>query len=99
MDVVRRLLLGIAMLFAAARMLFADNPAALVVEMEKIVEAQVRGGVWKPAKIGMELGTDDRLRTGEFSRALMRLSDLTTMRLDEFTTTEISQAVVAGKAG
>ena len=101
METVRRLSLGIAMLFAASRILLGQTPAlppaAVVVELEKIVEAQVRGAAWKAAAMGLELGTDDRLRTGEFSRALVRLSDLTTMRLDELTTIEISQAIAESK--
>ena len=88
------------MWFFASPILRAESPAAaVVVEVEKIVEAQARGAGWKAAAAGMALGTDDRLRTGEFSRAAIRLSDLTTMRLDELTTIEISQAIVPGQAG
>lgn len=76
----------------------AQPDAAVIVEVEKSVEIQPRGGAWNPAQIGKGLRIDDRLRTGEFSRALIRLSDLTTMRLDELTTIEVSQAVAAGKA-
>ena len=93
------------MLISASHLLLAETPAppapasAVVVETEKIVESQTRGSGWKNAKPGMALGTDDRLRTGEFSRASIRLSDLTTLRLDELTTIEISQAITAGQAG
>ena len=92
------------MLFAVSRILLgqtpaAPQPAAVVVELEKTVEAQVRGAAWKPATMGLELGTDDKLRTGEYSRALMRFGDLTMMRLDELTTVEISRAVAAGRTG
>ena len=99
MESVRCLFVGSVYLFAASLSLFAESPAAVVVEMEKTVEAQAKGGAWKPATLGLELGTDAKLRTGEFSRASMRLSDLTTMRLDELTTIEISQAIAAGKPG
>ena len=92
------------MFFAAARMLPGQTPvppgsAAVVVEIEKTVEAQVRGGAWKPATLGLELGMDDKVQTGEYSRAVLRFDATTTMRLDELTQVEISRAVVAGRTG
>ena len=101
MESAHCLFIGSALLLSASCLSFAETPAsppaAVVVETEKIVEAQARGAAWKPAKAGLELAMDDRLRTGEYSRALVRLSDLTTMRLDELTTIEISRAVAASR--
>ena len=97
METVRCLLIGSVLLFAASHPLFAEPPAAVLVETEKIVESQARGAAWKPAAAGVERGMDDKLRTGEYSRALVRLNDLTTMRLDEFTTIEISRAAGGGR--
>ncbi len=100
METVCRLVLGLGMLLPFSLSTFAQTPAAppaaVVVETEKIVESQARGTAWKAAAPGLELGMDDKLRTGEYSRALVRLNDLTTMRLDELTTIEISRAVGAG---
>ena len=99
MNTVRCLSIGVSLLLAVSRLSFAGNPAAVLIEAEKIVEVQARGAAWKAAGAGLELGTDDRLRTGEYSRAAMRLSDLTTMRIDELTTVEISQAISKEKPG
>ena len=95
METVCRLVRGLGMLLVLSVSSFAENPAAIVIEAEKIVEAQSRGAAWKAAAVGLELGMDDKLRTGEYSRALVRLNDLTTMRLDELTTIEISRAAGA----
>ena len=90
-------------MLAACCSSFAQTPgppsAAVVVEVEKQVEVQTRGAAWKAAAVGLELGTNDGLRTGEYSRAVMRFNDFTTMRLDELTTIQISRAVAAGRAG
>lgn len=71
----------------------AQNPSpgrAVVVEKENHVEAQTHNEAWKPASIGQSLEVRDRLRTGEFSRAAVRFTDLSMLRVDELTTVEIS---------
>ena len=75
----------------------AQNPAtqgtAVVAETEKSVEVQVSNAAWKPATVGLALAVRDRLRTGEFSRAAVRFTDLSMLRVDELTTIEISPPV------
>jgi hypothetical protein len=51
---------------------------------------------WKPATVGQKLAVHDWLRTGEDSRAAVRLSDSSILRLDEFTENEILPPKVAG---
>ena len=65
-------------------------------EKENVVEVQARGAAWKPAQLGLELAIGDRLRTGEFSRAAVRFTDLSMLRVDELTTIEISPPIAAG---
>lgn len=72
------------------------SPGAVVVEKENVVEAQPRGLAWKPASLGLPLAVRDRLRTGEFSRAAVRFTDLSMLRVDELTTIEISPPVTLG---
>ncbi len=74
----------------------APGGAAVVVEKENVVEAQARGVAWKPASIGLPLAIRDRLRTGEFSRAAVRFTDLSMLRVDELTTIEISPPIATG---
>ena len=74
----------------------AAGEAAVVVEMETVVEVQAGGAGWKPARAGLSLGIGDRLRTGEFSRAAVRFTDLSMLRVDELTTIEISPPKHAG---
>src|SRR5258708_2230293 len=69
---------------------------AVVVEKENVVEAQARGLAWKSADIGLPLAIRDRLRTGEYSRAAVRFTDLSMLRVDELTTIEISPPIAAG---
>lgn len=64
--------------------------AAVVIERENIVEMQSRGQTWKKAELGAQLAEHEKLRTGEFSRAAVQLTDRSTLRLDELTTIEIS---------
>ena len=86
----RNLFLWLTLLPLAGRAENASAPGAVLVEKEKIVEAQTRNGAWKPAVVGLALAVHDRLRTGEFSRAAVRFTDLSMLRVDELTTIEIS---------
>lgn len=61
-----------------------------MVEKEHIVQASPPANdQWMDAQIGESLDFHERLRTGSLSRAGVRLSDLSVMRLDELTTIEI----------
>ena len=53
------------------------------------MDAASGGGSWKSAVVGQALATHDRLRTGEDSRAAVRLTDLSVLRIDELTNIEI----------
>ena len=68
----------------------ADRAEILTAENE--VEAARPSGPWAPATVGQPLATRDRLRTGEDSRAAVRLADATVLRVDELTETEILPA-------
>ena len=67
-----------------------DNAEVLTVENE--VDTAKPAGGWAPAAVGQALATRDRLRTGEDSRAAVRLADATVLRVDELTETEILPA-------
>ena len=47
-------------------------------------------GSWTSATVGQTLATQDRLRTGENSRAAVRMTDLSVVRIDELTTIQIT---------
>ena len=64
-----------------------DNAEVLSVENEVDVSKAAAG--WSPASVGQALAMRDRVRTGEDSRAAVRLSDSSVLRIDEFTETEI----------
>src|SRR5439155_16026723 len=98
----RCFLLGLGLILAGWRSSLPaqDSPgsrAAVLVEKENIVDAQVRGATWKAAPVGIELEISDKLRTGEFSRATVRFTDLSMLRLDELTTIEISPPIATNK--
>ncbi len=101
METVRRLVFGLGMLVSFSFSTFAQTPAAppaaVLVETEKIVESQARGAAWKAAAVGTELKTNDRLRTRQFSRALVQVTDFGMVRLNELTTIEISPSYLAEK--
>lgn len=69
---------------------------AELLEKENVVEAQKGKAKWQSAAVGLKFDDGDKVRTGEFSRATLRLSDLSTMRMDELTTFEIKPAASAG---
>ncbi len=87
-------------LFAAAFLIFQNvtraqsgpdvRPAGLVLTREGVVEV-MRGGTsqWGPARANLALAFGDSLRTGPHSRATVRLSDLSVVRLNEKTVLEI----------
>ena len=62
---------------------------ASLLSKENIVDAANAGGPWATATVGQSLAVHDRLRTGEDSRAAVRMTDLSILRMDELTTIEI----------
>jgi tetratricopeptide (TPR) repeat protein len=84
-----RSLLALSLLCTLAAAASAQNPEAELVEKENLVETQRITPAWKPAAIGLQLLFRDKVRTGELSRAAVRFTDRTMLRLDEFTIAEI----------
>lgn len=74
------------LLVATAR---AQTPDAELLSKENIVDVASGGAAWSAATVGQLLKIHDKLRTGEDSRAGVRLSDLSVLRVDELTLTEI----------
>jgi tetratricopeptide (TPR) repeat protein len=64
--------------------------SATVVVAENIVQASIGGKGWAAANADQNLAVGDRIRTRQRSRATLRLTDLYTMRLEQFTTVEIA---------
>jgi len=63
---------------------------ASIVEVEGTVEIARRGEMeWIQAKAGMLISVGDRLRTGNESRATLRFSDLSVVRVSQLTSMEI----------
>jgi tetratricopeptide (TPR) repeat protein len=90
----RNTLLGILLALCGSCELFsAESPPRLggsvLVEKENIVDARLKGAPWKAAAVGAELEIGDRLRTGEFSRAAVRFTDLSVLRVDELTEIQV----------
>ncbi len=67
-----------------------ELPEAELIEKEQTVDRRKPAEAWQEAKVSDRLLVRDRLRTGELSRAAVRLTDLSVFRLDELTTIEIS---------
>ena len=73
-----------------------SSPPAVLVVKENIVDVALHGTAWSAAIVGQTLAIHDRIRTGEDSRATVRLSDLTVLRMDENSEDEIEPPQVAG---
>ena len=78
--------LGALTLFAQSDS--SANKAELLTR-ENIVDVSLASRQWQAAIVGQSLALHDRLRTGEDSRATLRLSDLSILRVDELTNLEI----------
>jgi tetratricopeptide (TPR) repeat protein len=64
---------------------------ATILETENVVQsAKGPQGAWAAAAKDQALAVGDRIRTRQRSRATLRLTDLYTMRLEQFTTVEIA---------
>jgi tetratricopeptide (TPR) repeat protein len=61
----------------------------MLLTKENIVDVALHGAAWSGAIVGQTLAIHDRIRTGEDSRATVRLSDLTVLRIDENSEDEI----------
>jgi tetratricopeptide (TPR) repeat protein len=71
---------------------------AKVLAVENIAEAAKGGGsAWAVAVKDQSLAVGDRFRTRQRSRATLRLTDLYTMRLEQFTTIQLTKAMVSGE--
>lgn len=77
----------------------ASAQTATVLETQNIVETAIGGKGWAAASAAQNLAVGDRIRTRQRSRATLRLTDLYTMRLEQFTTVEIAPGLFdQGKA-
>ncbi len=63
--------------------------ASEVLSVENVVDVAPASGAYARAAVGQNLAVRDRLRTGEESRAAVRLADASILRVDELTETEI----------
>lgn len=71
---------------------------AKVLSVENIAQAAKGGGAaWAAAAKDQSLAVGDRFRTRQRSRATLRLTDLYTMRLEQFTTIQLTKAMVSGE--
>src|SRR5262245_4721694 len=67
-----------------------NAPTCILLTKEGKVEVARQGAAqWAPAQTNLTLNIGDRLRTGLRSRATLRWSDLSVMRVDELTSMEI----------
>ena len=91
---------GIVVGFALLNPIGAQTPEssanASLLSKENVVDAASGGGSWAPATVGQALAVNDRLRTGEDSRAAVRMTDLSVLRMDELTTITIGPPATAG---
>jgi hypothetical protein len=86
---------AIVALFSLLQSLAAQN-SATIVSKANVVDVAVGSSGWSAAAAGQALGAGDRLRTGEDSRAIVRMADGSVLQLDELTTIEIKVASAAG---
>ena len=86
---------AISTLVALSSAAFAQD--AQILEAENIVQV-AKGGTtaWAAATDAQSLVISDRIRTRQKSRATVKLTDLYTMRMEQFTTIEISPKLVSG---
>ena len=85
----------------AAAQTRSNNAPAIVISLEGSVEILPKGATnWVPAKVGQTLEVGYQLRTGARSRAMIRLSNLSVLRVGERMTYEIeAPRIVGGKPG
>jgi tetratricopeptide (TPR) repeat protein len=74
----------------------ASAQEATVLDIENKVETAIsKTAVWKNATVRQTLSVGDRIRTRQRSRATVALTGLYTVRLDQFTTVEITPGLVS----
>jgi tetratricopeptide (TPR) repeat protein len=96
-QVPRLLLLAAILLFPTHRAA-AAGVSATVLEIENIVQTAPKGrGDWRKAAIKQNLAIGERIRTRQSSRAVLALTDLYTVRMEHFTTVEITPVLVSSK--
>src|SRR5438132_7791991 len=66
-----------------------NSSGAALLTKENIVDVARRSAAWMAGVAGQGLAIQDRVRTGELSRATVRLTDLSVLRMNELTTIEI----------
>jgi Tfp pilus assembly protein PilF len=103
LKVIPRIFIGIFPLFFCG-LLFAQSPSAATKAESRLltVEGQVQvmpvgTTTWTQGETNQLLRLGDRLRTGPRSRATVRLSDLTVLRVNELTTLQIRPPQQPGK--
>ena len=67
----------------------AANPSVLLTVEGRVEVARTGVAAWNPGQTNQTLQTGDRVRTGPKSRATIRLSNLSVLRVNELTTLEI----------
>jgi tetratricopeptide (TPR) repeat protein len=83
---------------SAALLLPTRGEDAKILEIEHTVQAAPQGkAAWTKAAVNQTLAVGDRIRTRQRSRATVALTGLYTLRLDQFTTVEITPALVDEK--
>src|SRR5260370_4289364 len=79
-----------AMTCPVARAADVPAPACVLLEAEGKVEVARKGSAaWSAAQVNATLQPGDRLRTGQRSRATLRWSELSVVRVNELTSMEI----------
>ena len=73
------------------------SAGAALIEAENDVAAKRGAGAWQKAEPILPLAPGDKVKTGKRSRAAVRLTDLSVMRLDQTTVFEVGSA--SGSAG
>ncbi len=76
----------------------AGGGAATVLSKDNRVDVASGGAGWAAAAVGQSLAVGDRIRTGEDSRASVRVSDGSVLELDELTTIEIKPPKEGGSS-
>ena len=75
----------------------APPPSTLLTAEGKVEVFTTGAAAWTPAHANQSLGIGDRVRTGVRSRATLRLSDQTVLRVNELTLLEIRPSLTSGK--
>ena len=94
-SVVSGILVGFVLLNPVGAQTPESATNASLLSKENVVDAANGGGPWTSATVGQPLALHDRLRTGEDSRAAVRMTDLSVLRIDELTTIEITPPATA----